>query len=298
MTTTSKPTRRNHFTPEFYLSNFVDETGKLLRTFKPPTGELHERRFAPKATGYQEDLYSIERDSEIGPFARPDRIEMEVFRPIDDQSAPVLRRLIAGPPSALDDAERHSWAVFVNSLIERHPQQMRAHFESAQQVAADELEQFMGNVAQEHKDYWMGVTQSVDKNALARNSVREVIRRVIHQDSVVEYFKGMRWVKFHVDSGNPFEFVTSDNAVLVNFGQPRPIYVMSLALSPSDLLVMAKPELELSEAVVQQAAAAHNLQLFRQSEYIYSRSPIRDLSGLLLRYAARSLLPAMPWDRR
>ena len=84
MASTSQPTWRNHFVPESYLANFVDGTGRVLRTFKPPTGTLHERRYAPKFTGYQEDLYSIERDFEIGPRGRTDRIEQEVFGPIDN----------------------------------------------------------------------------------------------------------------------------------------------------------------------------------------------------------------------
>ncbi len=297
MTPRTQATWRNHFVPESYLANFVDGTGKVLRTFKPPSGVLHEQRYAPRSTGYQEDLYSIEQDFEIGPRGRTDRIEHDVFGPIDNSAAPVLRKLIQMAPSALNEAERHNWAVFVNSLIERHPQQMRAHFKAAEPVVAKVFAELLANVPEHRQEHWETTINRADHAALARNSVRELLDRLICLDRDVEYFKGMGWGKFTVTPGDPFEFVTGDNAVVVNSGKPRPIYVMSLALSPSNLLVMAKPEFELTFDFVHAVAVAHNFALIAQSEYVYSRNPLCDLQALPLREAAQSLLPERPWDR-
>jgi hypothetical protein len=128
--------------PEFYLRRFVDAEGKVLRTFKAPSGVLHERRYPPKATGFQEDLYSIEPETTNHRVRRPDRIDVDFFGPIDNGAAPLAQKILDSAPSALSQDERRVFAIFVNSLIERHPQRLRKNFEVAEASAAEHADEY------------------------------------------------------------------------------------------------------------------------------------------------------------
>lgn len=285
--------------PEFYLSRFADESGRVLRTFKPPSGALHERRFAPRATGYEEDLYSIEPESSILSGGRPDAIETEFFGPIDNSAATVLEKLIQQAPSALSESEREYWAIFVNSLIERHPQRLRRHFKSAQVAALARRQHFLTAKSAQDRAFYERILTDLDEHALARNCVRRAMATATLERTVIDYFRNMSWVKFHLEAPNGMEFMTADNPVLINFGQVWPIEIMTLALSPLNLMIMFKPgAVELTKEFVLNAVVLHNLELFRQSEYLYSRSPVQDLEGIMLRRAAEQELAQRPWDRR
>lgn len=293
---TAGPARRHHYVPEFYLRRFVDAEGKVLRTFKAPSGVLHERRYPPKATGFQEDLYSIEPETINHRVRRPDRIEVDFFGPIDNGAAPLVQKVLDFAPSALSHDERRLFAVFVNSLIERHPQRLRKNFELAEASAADHADEFIGRVPAERKEYWTGLLSTVD--ALARNAVRDAMTRVVLKEDVITYFAGMQWLKIHLEPGGAVEFITGDNPVLINFSQPWPIEMMTLALSPLDLLLMVKSGAEdFTRELYLHMTLLHNLELLRQSEYIFSRGPLQDYEGLRSRHAAGLTLPVRPWDK-
>lgn len=156
----------------------------------------------------------------------------------------------------------------------------------------------MGRVAPEHKAHWAGLLSTIDASALARNAVREVMARVVLKEDVINYFVGMQWLKIHLAPDGAVEFITGDNPVLINFSQPWPIEMMTLALSPLDLLLMVKSGAEdFTRELYLNMTLLHNLELLRQSEYIFSRGALQDYEALRSRHAAERTLPVRPWDK-
>lgn len=289
-------TWRTHYLPQSYLRQFCGHDGRVLRTFRGPDDKLHERRFPPKATGYEPDLYSLVSASPLLPVQRQDLIETEVFRPIDHHGAVVLERLIGEPPSKLGDDERMHWARFLNSLLERHPQRIYERDRIAEQRARERIEvlrQQFGPPLPGRPD----IFELVDVGGLARNIHREHMVREIQNERSVNYLKGLTLVKIAVEENPVLSFVAGDNPVLVNGGQPWPMHFFSVALTPYTLLVgfnsPEPPDLDTLLGL----ARIHNLQLFGQCEYIFSRDRLEDTPGIKVRTAAQLYLKRTSWKR-
>jgi hypothetical protein len=294
----TNPAKRHHFLPQFYLRHFTDADGRLVRTVKTPAGQLREERYSPKTVGCEADLYSIETEINFHPVKNPDQVETGIFGPIDNCAAPVMRRLLDHAPSALNDTERETWAIFVNSLMERHPQRLRTRDKLAETKALEHTEGLLAGLPEETRPLWTRAISRLDVRALSHNAVRGAMIKAIRDEEALDYFRGMLWVKVCLHAPAQFELLTSDNAVLTNFGQPWPIEIMTLALSPTKLLVMVKRDMGLNEDHYLKMAVLHNLELFRQSECIYSRQPLQDMEALRTRYAAELSLHEHPWDQR
>ena len=54
---------------------------------------------------------------------------------------------------------------------------------------------------------------------------------------------------------------------------------------------------DIPEKTLVQAMITHNLLLFEQCDYVYSRGPLRD-GRLVQRYAAQTTLRKVPWRTR
>jgi hypothetical protein len=287
MTSDHNPARTHHYLPRFYLNEFVNPAGKVWRTYLGPDGQLHEHAHAPKGTGFEEDLYSLEREIAYEQSPRSDAVETDILQPIDDRAAKAMQRLVSAGPSALDDTERCDWAVFVNSLLERCPERLAARDETAREVSQGRVAQFLEARLAAGEEEWIRVLRDFNHYGVAMNAVRLFMTNEISAPEVIEYFKGMVWLKCHID-GPMVQFVTADVPVVVNVGQPGPIQLMSLALGPKDLLFMCQseiPEIELANM-----ALLHNLLLYEQASYVFSQVPLYDGMPIKDRTAAEKTL--------
>ena len=291
------PARKHHYLPCFYLKQFADNSGRVLRTFLDPRGQLREARFSPRQTGFETDLYSLAAESPLVSAPRSDGIETDVMGPIDNQAAPAMRKLIADP-LALSDQERTDWAVFTNSRLERHPSRLSHRDQVMGQHALSRAKQFMDEGATlESRNTRVEVMGSMDIDVIARNLVRGAMVKEITRPEVIDYFKGFSWFSIHLDSTTDFQLATSDNPVVVNAGEPWPIQFLSVALGPADLFFMLRSKEVRDPDLIEQAILVHNIALFEQSGYVFSRDPLVDGSSIRTRKAAETLLKRSTWRR-
>jgi hypothetical protein len=236
MGTTNNAAWRHHYNPQFYLKQFVDAAGEVLRTFLGPDGVLREKRFFPKATGYDEYLDSLRQPIAYQAAPRSDAIETDILRPLDGHAANAMKKMIVGGPSSLGDAERAHWALFMNSLLERHPTKLGERDNAARNLAEDHRKRFLANrsVTPAAHERWTRVLLEFSCEAAATNAVRALMVREILEPTVIDYFKGMTWIKAHVETNTEMEFVTGDVPIVLNGGASGPIEAMSIALSPQD----------------------------------------------------------------
>jgi hypothetical protein len=273
----------------------------VLRTFVGPDGVLRERRFVTRATGYEHDLYSL---ADAGPAltgSRPDAIERDVLGPIDHYGALALERLTTSSPSDLSEDERGHLARLLNSMLERHPQRIYERDLAAERIARerrDALRELLGPTPYERPD----VFTLIDCEALARNIHREHLVREIQKTTSIDYLKSLTFVKFAVEPNEEIAFVTGDNSVLVNGGQSWPLHFFTLAISPNILLIginmTEAPAIDSDELqTMLDLGRIHNLQLFMQCEYIFSKDGLRDGLFAKTRTAAQRYLKRPSWRR-
>jgi hypothetical protein len=126
--------------------------------------------------------------------------------------------------------------------------------------------------------------------------------REIQKPTTIDYLKGLTLLKVALNPDSALSFITGDNPVLVNGGQPWPLHFFTLALSPNVLLhgfnSKKVPALDLKDVeTIVGLCLIHNLQLFEQCQYVFSREPLADNMLVKMRRAAEiSLIPAQ-WRR-
>ena len=82
----------------------------------------------------QGDLYTV--SDRILQKERLDSVETKFLSDLDNDAAPVLRKLLEGDLS-FSDEERHVWAQFVHALHERSPRVLRGQQEEARRVVRE-----------------------------------------------------------------------------------------------------------------------------------------------------------------
>jgi Protein of unknown function (DUF4238) len=299
MGATNNEVWRNHYNPQFYLRQFVDARGEVLRTCRRPDGRLHEDRVSPKSTGYEEYLYSLRPERTDRSPPRSDSIETDILSPLDGAASDAMTRILAHGPSALRDDERRHWALFINSLLERHPKTLGERDAVARRLAEERRSEFLANRSAdpESATRWANALTAIHHDAIATNAVRTVMVAQIHDTDFIDYLKGMTWIVSHIEENTEMQFVSGDAPLAVNFGNPWPIEFISVALSPLDLLFMCRHDDIPAKALVD-AMLTHNLLLFEQCDYVYSRAPLWDGQIVRTRHAAETTLRRVPWRTR
>lgn len=286
-------TTRNHYLPQFYLRSFSDSDGKVVRTFCWEDRSLEERRFAPKATGFERDLYTVWPTTLSANTEKLDIIEQEILSPIDNSGASTFRKLRDRPPSQLPDRDKRRLAIFLNSLIERHPRKLYENERLAIQSVKGTLNNWISNYG---NDLTGGrkITDLFDVNIESRNLTRKFMVDQIRDEDVINYLSKMKLVRVNINSGQDLHLVTGDNPVVVNMGSDWPIHFFSISLSPNSLLLGFK-EADLPDTnTMVKMTILHNIALTQQCQFLFSDRPLKDNELIKLRKAAQiNLYPVM-----
>jgi len=290
--------REHHYLPEFYLRHFCNGAGQVTRTFKGPDGRLYERAFTPRKVGRQRDLYSMQNAGPGFSVARSDVIETDVFGPIDNDAAIAHKLLIEQGPDALTAARREQWGAFLSSLLQRHPRSVNKRDEQARELVQDVVDGLAakwGPPPPGRRD----VLASLSVERVARYSSLARLAQDIRDPRLVKYLSQLFAVTITVPADSPAQFVTGDNPIVVNLGQPGPIHYLTLALSPTVLLLCknTKERIE-DDDPIRELVVAQNLLVIQQCEFVFSRDPLSDGVPLRLRKCAQDALQKVSaWPR-
>lgn len=288
---------RNHYLPQSYLSHFCDSSGQVLRTFRGPDDRLHEKRFPTRSTGYEPDLYSLSDEGLASGDRDKDVFEREVFGPIDNDGIKAFRRIIATAPSDLSDEERGHLALMLNSFVERHPQRLRERDEKAIEMGREimlALKQAWGLPPEGRPD----VLDLINSDGLVKNLHRKHMIDQIQDEKTVDYLKRLTFLKVTIEESPMLSFVTGDNPLLINLGKPWPLEWFTLALDPRTLLLGHAFSEPLDDVdIFMSLSIAHNIQMFQQCEYVYSKDHLKDNPFIKTRLAALTLLKPVPWTK-
>lgn len=295
---------RHHYVPQFYLRHWAAEDGRLWRYRREPSGRVSERPVGTRSTAYEPDLYAVLDAGEIRAQYDPHVIETKFFGQVDNDGAPVLKKLSESEPPALDDAERTAWSLFMNSLIERGPTALAGRDAVAPAVAAQTLDKLfsMSGTTPEGRERLERIIARIDPVQMARNSVREFMVGEIRDPKVIGYLKSLAWVVIPREPGS-HPFITTDAPLLVNAGEgSRPISILSMALSPKKLLFVYPSQWAMNDelrTLIGNLVYGHDLLLLRAGcTCAYSSQRIEDNARVGLRKAVyRALESDKPFLR-
>ena len=112
---------RHHYVPKFLLKAWADTSSDgMVEVFRLDLPGLRSQRWAPKATGYEPDLYALTMSSVAG--IDQQAVETEFLQHLDDSAAKVLHKLAATGFSDLSKGNRATWVCFIMSLLSRTPE--------------------------------------------------------------------------------------------------------------------------------------------------------------------------------
>lgn len=276
--------------PQFYLRNWTTESGgKLWRCARMPRGNLHDQPSSPKATGFERDLYTLSDTTPLVPAGDRYLIEDDFFKKIDNDAAGALNTLLTAGVTALDEAARTAWALFLSSLLERTPHQLLAMDAKAKAIVDQSYEKLQADSDPEGRARFSSIMGDDARSALARNHVRYRMVARIQNPVMLDHLKRLRWVI--ANNTNPdFEFITTDAPLVVNYGDQGPkLDVLAISLNPQRLF-FAYPSSWNEDGeyleTLGMMAFVHNVLLLEQPcNFVYSRSKLEDGDIIKLRKA-------------
>lgn len=262
---------RHHYVPKFYLKTWRASDGKGLWLYsRDAKGQVRAYRRSPKSVGYVNDLYSLRPETPYSVLdPRPDVIEQDFFALIDNAAAPVHQKLLALGVKSLDGEDRDIWALFLNSLIERGPDRIEEieRCDSPEKIK-DEILRRLGS-----SDF----LKKIDISSMHHNSVRRALVRYITDGAFISYVSQMRWAAVDITADDE-HLITGDTPVLINGGSDStPVHCLSIALSPSKLLIIHKNSEDFDECFIRTLTAIHNVVIVQQAEqYVISSRELKD----------------------
>lgn len=246
----------HHYVPQFYLRSWTGTDERLFRYHKTPRGRLVQKKCSPRSTAFEPDLYTL--CSGVHPQGQENIIETEVMGRIDDDAAPVLRKLAMETVAAVEltNDERTGWACFLNALLVRHRSYVVTRDRAAPQAAETALTRLRGRERTAHA--FSRFIPSADPDdaprgqgtlphedeirqvvvRLAQDTAREHMVRELRNVAAIDVFKNLTWVV--VDAVAPNGFITTDAPLLLDAGlfehETEPTLV-TFPLTPNKLFV-------------------------------------------------------------
>lgn len=226
MNISSKQPKRHHYVPQFLLSRWGREDGRIYTHRRSPEGALFETWLMPREVGAQNHLWSLSQyHKERG------IIESGFFSSIDSKAAEVLEKL--QQRNRLDDSERVEWALFILSLMIRSP----ATIEHIKTTMPQEVMDY----AKQNAPY--GLLQNLELMPGYLEDVALSLSMLLTQDRrMLETILDMDWAIRYLPETN-HRFLISDRLVTRMFSVSDPRCLLAFPISPVSCFVATKNNL-------------------------------------------------------
>lgn len=271
--TMSSGSKRHHYIPCFYTKQWMDRHEEKLREFSRKGSLVKPRRTTPRGTGYVELLYTV-------PHVAADQaqvVEDVFFKRLDQQASDALDLMLAGRITALTPSMRIAWCLFINSLVNRHPQKIAWLKQTWMAGIRQEIEAFRPSWDR----LWLPGYPLTYDDFITRFDTRWIeqqaargIEQVVDSKIVCEAIDGFLWATYTMPPGS-IEFLTSDRPVIMSDGLTHEKSHIAMPISPTMLFVGAKSadSLKLLRGMKSRAlVAVVNDRVARQAhDYVYGR---------------------------
>jgi hypothetical protein len=264
----------HHYIPVFYLSQWCDPTGKVVRYYRPRK-EVIASPITPKSTGYEPQLYTLNGY----PDEQKQWIEKHYMGPVvDEPASKALRILLAHNNLNLTPETRTDWVRFLMSLSLRNPEAVANTNAEMRAGLADKFSR--------HSDWYEANKKANDPPTFVEfvqnnmplvleNSGKLYLPDFIENQGIGTVLIQMRWFTF--DLGNSaFTLLTGDRPFIRTFGLKDQRCVVVLPISPRFAFVAthaAEVDLRLRPADPAQLAKDINARIVAQAvKHVYGAS--------------------------
>jgi hypothetical protein len=244
---------KHHYLPVFYLRHWAALDGRVIRYHRPHR-EVVAHPIAPKNTGYEEGLYSLDG-------YKPEQrnvIEKSFMAPEVDNpaAAPLLHFLQRRPASELTVPMRQAWTRFLMSLHVRNPSRV-------DQIAAQGAQAIREMLGKDPEEY-NAVRKSDDPPtlvgwveqyapALIENYGKSILPGIVTHQATGNEIIRMHWVVG--SSGTKPDILTCDRPLYLSHGINDPKCVIGLPLSPSAIFLASRDPTRLNKLMGMESPA-------------------------------------------
>lgn len=237
----NQASKRHHFVPCFYTSQWALTDERLVEWSKPYR-EIKPIRRHPSETGYQDYLYTM---SDL-PDGFHQWFEDEFFRTYDNYASLALRKLVNGQLPSMEYKIKYDWARFLVTMRFRHPDPISELKDAVRRIWGKR----QGITQQEYESIRRPNDPSTVEEYLTR--IPREVHAGIHvnllasgmdNERLITHLMKMDWAVYLMYGG--YSFLTSDWPVDFSLGSRQP-YV-SVPLSPKMLFVASEDRKLLDE---------------------------------------------------
>jgi hypothetical protein len=245
---------KHHYLPVFYLKQWAALDGRVIRYHRPHR-EVVVHPIAPKNTGYEQGLYSLEGYS---PEQR-NVIEKDFMAPaVDDPAAAPLRIFLERRPvSELTLPMKQAWTRFLMSLHVRNPgrvEQIAAQGAAAiREMLAKDPEEYNAVRKPDDPPTLVGWVERYAP-ALIENYGKTILPGIVTHHAVGGEIIRMHWGVLGSSGANP-DILTCDRPLFLSHGVNDPKCLIALPLSPRALFLASRAQQRLDRLIAMESAA-------------------------------------------
>lgn len=190
----------------------------MVRYVRPrPNAPLHSKPVVPKEIGKARDLYAYS----VGATEEErQRLELQLFGPIDNRAAEALQKIDAGQPGSLTD--KVGLVQFVLSLQWRSPDRI-----------ADLRSELAGRLT--------GVVDfdahDLTHQTMIADQINDLLSEMISSESIVRMVAGMKVFRIDVDSKH--KLLTCDLPLMISQGIAQPQGFLMFPYAPHRVAIFA-----------------------------------------------------------
>ena len=232
---------RHHHLPEFLLKAWAETTNDAkIEAFRLDIPGAPSKRWAPKATGYEDDLYALSQPVVAG--VKQQDVETGPLQFLDSEAARVLDKLHNRELASLTHDDRRYWVHFVMSLKVRTPEAIGLiktigpeHLAASLNDKPEEYEAIADSSDPSTLKEW------IDKHlpGLIENFGMMSLDKFIFNPRITQKVLSMTWWLWNFE-GEKNHLLLSDRPCIFTAGLDDSDLVIALPISPCKAFMMTR----------------------------------------------------------
>jgi hypothetical protein len=260
--------KRHHFIPEFYLKSWATESGQLFVYQRNKNGEVNLRKGSAKSIAFEFDLYTLKSVADWLSVAS-DKIESQILSKIDNSAKVIHEKIVREGISSLTHNDKIAFSLFINSLIERNPKQLKKYRNAINDINMGKNRKLLDNLEK----------SGIDLEILKDNESLGFMARRLLDSSFAEHFTNMEWITISLKSLDKDSFVIGDSPLFINNDNwnDEPIILLAIALTPKILLILHQKSPQFDEEFTKIIASMYSIStIMRSQKYLISNTTLTD----------------------
>ncbi len=221
---------RHHYIPVFYLKQWADAKGRLLKFTRPYGDTVKHEPKSPKKTSYERGLYRVPNV----PEHLAEIIEQGFMKKMDDLASDVLRDFIANVQHGWTLARKEAWSRFIVGLMLRNPENL-GRIKAELQRYTDENYNKWREEYEATKKPGAAPFETIDALHTLKVTLMS-LERFINKRPLLDNISKLQWGMVDL-TGTRYRLVTSDRPVVRTDGLNKPDSHLAVPLSPTRLFI-------------------------------------------------------------